>query len=279
MNGRLVLCGTPIGNLEDVTHRAVRMLGEADVVACEDTRWTRKLLSHYGIKAKELVSYHEGNERRQIPGLRARIERGEVVVLVSDAGMPGLSDPGYLLVAACIEAGLDVEVVPGPTAAISALAISGLPPARFAFEGFLPRKRGERRERISELEEEARTIVVYESPHRITSTLEDLAAILGDRPAVLARELTKVHEEVRRATLLELLEEAKRNPPRGEIVLVIAGAPPQRVAEVSGEELARRARALMQAGMDRGDALREVARAAGVRRREVFDALIEEGEK
>jgi 16S rRNA (cytidine1402-2'-O)-methyltransferase len=274
--GRLVLCATPIGNLEDVSARALRALGEADVVACEDTRTTRKLFAHFAIKAKELVSYHEGNEKRQAPALRARIERGEVVVLVSDAGMPGLSDPGYLLVRACIDGGLDVEVVPGPSAAISALVVSGLPPARFVFEGFLPKKSGERRRRISELGGEERTILLYESPHRITSTLQDLADLLGARPAALVRELTKMHEEVRRGTLPELAQQAEADPPRGEIVVVIGGAEEKEAPEVTGEELARRARALMEAGMDRKEALGEVARAAGVPRRAVFDALVEE---
>jgi 16S rRNA (cytidine1402-2'-O)-methyltransferase len=274
MSGRLILCGTPIGNLEDMSPRALRMLTEADVVACEDTRRTLKLLSHFGIRARELVSYHEGNERRAARDLRTRISGGAVVVLVSDAGMPGLSDPGYRLVRACADEGLPIEVVPGPSAAISALAVSGLPPARFAFEGFLPRKQGDRRKRLESLRTEDRTLVFYESPHRIGSALEDMAKVLGDRPAALARELTKMHEEVRRNTLGGLLEEVRADPPRGEIVLVVGGAIHEHKVEADPEDLARRARALMDAGVERREALAEVAKDAGVPKRKVFDALL-----
>jgi 16S rRNA (cytidine1402-2'-O)-methyltransferase len=274
MSGRLILCGTPIGNLEDMSPRALRMLTEADVVACEDTRRTLKLLSHFGIRARELVSYHEGNERRAARDLRTRISGGAVVVLVSDAGMPGLSDPGYRLVRACADEGLPIEVVPGPSAAISALAVSGLPPARFAFEGFLPRKQGDRRKRLESLRTEDRTLVFYEAPHRIGSALEDMAEVLGDRPAALARELTKMHEEVRRNTLGGLLEEVRADPPRGEIVLVVGGAIHEHKVEADPEDLARRARALMDAGVERREALAEVAKDAGVPKRKVFDALL-----
>ena len=273
-SGKLILCATPIGNLEDVTLRLLRVLASVDVIACEDTRRTRKLLTHHGIQAGRLLTYNEGNERRRAPEIVGLIRNGKAVALVSDAGMPGLSDPGFRLVRACTEEGLMVEVVPGPTAAISALAISGLPPTRFVFEGFLPRKKGERRRRIEELAVEQRTIVIYESPHRIEATLEDLAEILGSRPAVLARELTKMHEEVRRGTLEELLEGARAVPPRGEIVVVIGGGL-QRDRAVDPPSLAREARALMDAGMDRRAAMQEVARTAGVPRRAVFDALVE----
>jgi len=273
-SGKLILCATPIGNLEDVTLRLLRVLGEADVVACEDTRRTRKLLSHHGIQVARLVTYNEVNEQRKAPELMQTIQRGSVVALVSDAGMPGLSDPGYRLVRACVEADLVVEVVPGPTAAISALALSGLPPARFVFEGFLPRKKGDRLRRIRELAHEPRTIVCYESPHRIGDALADLNEVLGPRPAALARELTKMHEEVRRGTLPELLEQARVDPPRGEIAIVIGGAL-ERDRDVDPESLAREARVLMDAGLDRRAAMQEVARSAGVPRRAVFDALID----
>ena len=274
MSGRLILCGTPIGNLEDMSPRAVRVLTEADVIACEDTRRTLKLLSHFGIRARGLISYHEGNERRAARDLRTRIAGGAVVALVSDAGMPGLSDPGYRLVRACADAGLPIEVAPGPSAAISALAISGLPPARFAFEGFLPRKQGDRRKRLDALRTEERTLVFYESPHRIEAALEDMAEVLGNRPAALARELTKMHEEVRRNILPGLLDDVRADPPRGEIVLVVGGAIHEHKAEAEPEVLARRARALMDAGIERKEALAEVARDAGVPRRKVFDALL-----
>lgn len=272
--GRLILCATPIGNLEDVTLRSLRVLGEADVVACEDTRRTRKLLTHHGVQIKKLVLYNEGNERRRSPELVSKMSAGHTVVLVSDAGMPGLSDPGYRLVRASVDAGVTVEAVPGPTAAISALAISGLPPARFVFEGFLPRKSGERRRRLEELKEEERTLVFYESPHRIEDTLVDMSEILGPRPSALARELTKMHEEVRRGTLTELAEGAKAVPPRGEIVVVVGGAL-RRDRPVVPQELAEAARALMDQGMERRAAMQQVARDAGVSKRDVFDALVE----
>ena len=276
MAGKLVLCGTPIGNLEDVSARTLRTLAEADVVACEDTRRTRKLLSHHGVSVKQLVVYNDLNERREAPKLIERMERGAVVALVSDAGMPGLSDPGYRLVRACADADVTVEVVPGPSAAVSALAVSGLAPGRFAFEGFLPRKPGPRRRRIAELSSERRTIVLFESPHRVEATLQDLYEGLGDRPAALARELTKLHEEVRRGALSELLAGARSDPPRGEIVVVVAGAVGDAAEAPGASELARRARALMDEGVPRPEALSTVAKEAGVARKAVFEALIEE---
>jgi 16S rRNA (cytidine1402-2'-O)-methyltransferase len=275
VSGKLILCATPIGNLEDITQRALRVLGSADVVACEDTRRTRKLLTHFSISVRDLVSYRESNERRSAPELVQRIKRGETVVLVSDAGMPGISDPGYRLVRACIDADLSIEVVPGPTASVAALVLSGLPPGRFVFEGFLPRKSGDRKKRAAELAPETRTLVVYESPHRLEASVADLAEVLGDRPAALVRELTKMHEEVRRGSLTDILESIRDSPPKGEIVLVIGGAR-RADAETSGEELARAARELMDSGVDRAEALSRVAREAGVPRRRVFDALVEE---
>ncbi|MPZ68780.1 MAG: 16S rRNA (cytidine(1402)-2'-O)-methyltransferase [Actinobacteria bacterium] len=276
MTGKLILCGTPIGNLEDLSPRAERSLREADVVACEDTRRTRKLLSHFGIRAKDLVVYHEGNERRQASGLFERIVGGETVVLVSDAGMPGLSDPGYRLVKLCADSGVTVEVVPGPSAAIAALAISGLPPGRFTFEGFFPRKKGDRRRRIEDLATDARTMIIYDSPHRIEETLEDLVDLLGERPAALARELTKMHEEVRRGSLADLLAGVRKEPPRGEIVLLIGGAVHEHKPVPEAAELAQMVRAMMEDGTDRKEAMHTVAREAGVPKRVVFDALVEE---
>lgn len=274
--GRLILCATPIGNLEDMAPRALRALAEADVLACEDTRRTRRLLTHFGISVSELAVYNETNERRQVPSLISRIERGETVVLVSDAGMPGLSDPGYRLVAACAANNLRVEVIPGPNAAVSALVISALPPGRFVFEGFLPRRSSERRRHIMELRDEPRTLVLYESPHRVASALEDLAEILGARPAALVRELTKMYEEVRRGTLPELLDSVRSAPPKGEIVLVISGSVGEHRRAAAPSELARRARELMDSGVSRPQALKLVARDQGVAKREVFDALLED---
>lgn len=277
--GKLVLCGTPIGNLEDTSPRVLRALESADVVACEDTRRTRKLLTHFGIRAKELVVYRDDNERRRAAELMERLTKGATVVLVSDAGMPGLSDPGYRLVRACVEQGVEVGVVPGPTASVSALAVSGLPPGRFVFEGFLPRKTGDRRRRVAELAAEERTIVVFESPHRIEESLADLLEGLGDRPAALVRELTKLHEEVRRGLLSELLAGVKSGPPKGEMVIVIGGAIHENKGKLPPAELAKRVRALIDAGADRKEAMSQVARDTGARRREVFDALIDADEE
>jgi len=274
MSGRLVLVGTPIGNLDDITHRALRVLEGADVVACEDTRRARKLLSHYGIKARSLVTYHETNERRQAGMLLERIAGGDEVALISDAGMPGLSDPGFRLVEACAARDIEVVVVPGPTSVVSALAISGLPPGRFVFEGFLPRKAGERQRRIAGLAAEERTMIFFESPHRITDTLADLLEGLGHRPAVVARELTKMHETVHRGDLGELLALAEEKVLRGEIVIVVSGAVRGSGAIATPEAMADRATQLIEGGMDRRAALTAVAKEAGVPRRAVFDALV-----
>ena len=274
--GRLVLCGTPIGNLDDMAPRAVDALREADVIACEDTRRTRKLLSHFGIGARDLVVLNDQTERRKAPEVVAEIGRGRTVVLVSDAGMPGLSDPGYRLVRACIAEGLNVGVVPGPTAVVTALAISGLPPGRFVFEGFLPRKPGDRRRRIESLRDEPRTIVLFESPHRIEATLGDLLDVLGDRRVSLAREMTKLYEEVLRGPLTEVAAALKAKPPRGEITLVVEGAVHEHRPEPSPEDLATQARALMDQGVERKEAMARVAEEAGIPRRKVFDALVDD---
>lgn len=275
MPGRLILVGTPIGNLEDASPRSLRTLAEADVVACEDSRRTRKLLTHTGTRVKNLVVYNETNERRKAEDLVGRIEKGQTIALVSDAGMPGLSDPGYRLVRACIDRGIEVGVVPGPTASVSALAVSGLPSARFVFEGFLPRRSGDRKRRIAQLADEERTLVMFESPHRITACLRDLLEGLGDRPAAVVRELTKIYEEAQRGTLSELVARAEEEGPRGEIVIVVDG---RRGAteEMDASELARRARRLMEEGVERKDAMVQVAREAGVPKRKVFDALLDD---
>jgi 16S rRNA (cytidine1402-2'-O)-methyltransferase len=278
MPGRLILCGTPIGNLGDLSQRALQTLRDADVIACEDTRRTRKLLTHFGVAPRELVVYNDINERRQGDRLASRIQKGADLVLVSDAGMPGLSDPGYRLVRICVERGLPVDVVPGPSAVVTALAVSGLPPGRFVFEGFLPRKQGDRRRRIEEMATEQRTLVLFESPHRLAAAIGDLLEVLGDRSAALARELTKLHEEVRRGSLSELLKGLRLDPARGEVVIVLEGASPAS-RDLSAVELARRARALMDSGMERRMALAAVAKEAGVARRRVFDALLERADE
>ena len=222
MSGRLVVCPTPIGNLEDVTLRVLSALRDADVVACEDTRRTRVLLDRYGVKAR-LVSYHEHNEHARASQLVGRMREGEVVALVSDAGMPLVSDPGYLLVRGCVAAGLPVEVLPGPSAPITALVASGMPADEWHFHGFLPRKQGELR-RV--LMEPGGTLVAFESPRRVATTLALLAEIEPNREVAVCRELTKAHEEIVRGTAAELAARYADGPPRGEVVLVLAPAEP-----------------------------------------------------
>jgi 16S rRNA (cytidine1402-2'-O)-methyltransferase len=217
MTGRLVVCPTPIGNLEDVTLRVLSALRDADVVACEDTRRTRVLLDRYGVKA-HLVSYHEHNEQARSAELVERMREGAVVALVSDAGMPLVSDPGYVLVRACVAAGLPVEVLPGPSAAITALVASGLPADEWVFHGFLPRKKGELR-RV--LDSSSGTVVAFESPRRVPGTLALLAELDGSRELALCRELTKAHEEIVRGSAAELADRYADAPPRGEVVLVL----------------------------------------------------------
>jgi 16S rRNA (cytidine1402-2'-O)-methyltransferase len=221
VSGRLVVCPTPIGNLEDITLRVLSVLREADVVACEDTRRTRVLLDRYGVSAT-LVSYHEHNERERSAQLVKRMRDGETVALVSDAGMPLVSDPGYVLVQACVAAGLAVEVLPGPSAALAALVASGLPAETWRFVGFLPRKKGE----LAQVFAAPETVVAFESPHRVAASLAALAAIDGAREAAVCRELTKVHEEVVRGSAAELAQRFGARETKGEIVLVVAGAPP-----------------------------------------------------
>jgi 16S rRNA (cytidine1402-2'-O)-methyltransferase len=220
VSGRLIVCPTPIGNLEDVTLRVLAALREADVVACEDTRRTRTLLDRYGVSAT-LVSYHEHNERERAVELVERMRAGAVVALVSDAGMPLVSDPGFVLVQACVAAGLAVEVLPGPSAALSALVASALPADRWRFTGFLPRKRAE----LVEVFASPETVVAFESPRRLAATLAVLAEVDSQRPVAVCRELTKVHEEVVRGTASELASRYAEQPPRGEVALVVGSAP------------------------------------------------------
>jgi len=222
VSGILYLVATPIGNLEDVTQRALRVLREAHVIAAEDTRHTRRMLERFAITTP-VVSLFEHNERARIPALLQRLHAGEQVAVVTDAGSPGVSDPGYPLVRAAIEAGLRVESVPGPSAVIAALQVSGLPTDAFLFVGFLPPRTVARRKRLAELRERRETVVAFESPHRIDATLADLDAEWGDRPIALARELTKVHEEVLRGTAAEVRAALHADKRRGEIVLVLGG--------------------------------------------------------
>jgi 16S rRNA (cytidine1402-2'-O)-methyltransferase len=219
---KLYLVPTPIGNLEDITYRAVRILKEVNFILAEDTRTTKFLLKHYGIENR-IFSHHKFNEHATVERIVSQIKAGETVALVSDAGTPGISDPGYLLVTHCVQSGITVECLPGASALIPAVAVSGLPNDRFCFEGFLPQKKG-RQTRIISLIEEPRTIIIYESPHRLLKTLEQTSEILGgERRATVCREISKIHEEIKRGTINELKEWYFQHPPKGEIILLIEG--------------------------------------------------------
>jgi 16S rRNA (cytidine1402-2'-O)-methyltransferase len=270
--GRLVLVATPIGNLEDLSPRAVRALAEADVIAAEDTRHSGKLLAHAGVRTR-MLSHHEHNEEGRIPQLLDRVEAGETVAVITDAGTPGVADPGFRLVRAAVQRGLPVEAVPGPVAAIQALVLSGLPTDRFAFEGFLPRKSGPRRARLERVAADDRTLVFYLAPHRAVEELGAMVEVLGDRDAALARELTKRYEEVVRATLSELVEPA--GTARGELTLVVAGADPSQAPVPGAGDLAERVRDLIASGVHRKEAIARVADAAGIPKREVFQAVVD----
>jgi 16S rRNA (cytidine1402-2'-O)-methyltransferase len=272
----LVVVATPIGNLGDLSPRAAETLCTVDLVLAEDTRRTGRLLQHIGSGVPQR-SLHEHNERERIDEVLARIEAGDRLALVSDAGTPAVSDPGYRLLAACAEAGVRIEAVPGPSAAMTALVVSGLPTDRVAFEGFLPRKGGARRDRLAELATEPRTMVLFVSPHRVADDLDDLASALGeDRPAALTRELTKLHEEVRRGSLGELRAGAADGV-RGEVTVVIAGAATLVAAELSDDELVTRVRSLVATGVVKKAAIAEVAAAAGVPKRRVYQAVLDAG--
>jgi 16S rRNA (cytidine1402-2'-O)-methyltransferase len=221
-SGRLILVPTPIGNLGDITLRAIETLKNADILLAEDTRVSSKLLKHFGID-KKLTSHHKFNEHKSLPGLISRLKNGSIAALISDAGTPGISDPGFLLVRACIENGIEVECLPGPTALIPALAVSGLPADRFVFEGFLPQKKG-RQKRVNALADESRTMIFYESPFRLVKLLKQLSAAMGqERRACVCRELSKFFEEIKRGTLAELQQYYDQHPPKGEIVVVVEG--------------------------------------------------------
>lgn len=264
--GRLVLCPTPIGNLEDVTLRVLATLRAADVIACEDTRHTRLLLDRHGITAR-LLSFHEHNERARAAELVLRIADGELVALVSDAGTPVVSDPGFALVRACLAAGLALEVLPGPSAAVTALVASGLPAGRWRFVGFLPRSRGEL-ERL--LLESPETLVAYESPRRLAATLALLAERDADRPVAVCRELTKVHEEVRRGSAAELAAHYGANPARGEVVIVSGAAPP---GSVDRRRALSALAEVVAAGAKARPAAAAVARLTGVSANELYRDL------
>lgn len=273
--GRIVLAGTPLGNAADASQRLREVLASADVIAAEDTRRLRNLLSRIDVAITgRVVSFFEGNERTRAGELVEAAQRGDLVVVVTDAGMPSVSDPGYSLVVAALAAGVPISVVPGPSAVITALAVSGLPVDRFTFEGFLPRKSGERRAALTALATEPRTMVFFEAPHRVEATLTEMAAVFGsDRPGAVCRELTKTYEQVIRGSMSELVDAAKEGL-RGEITLVIAGAAPDAGVARSDEELVAEVLRLEQAGISRKDAIAEVAASFGAKRRLVYDAVI-----
>jgi 16S rRNA (cytidine1402-2'-O)-methyltransferase len=273
MPGTLYLVATPIGNLSDITHRALQVLGDVDLIACEDTRHTHKLLSHYGITTKT-ISYHEHNEQQRAEQLIDQLKQGSSIAVVSDAGTPAVSDPGFRLVRAAIENEVPVVPVPGPSALISALVAAGLPTDEFFFAGFLPARTNARRARLSELQSVPGTLIFYEAPHRLAATLKDAYEILGERDAVVARELTKVHEEIRRGRLSELSEHYEREDPRGEIVVlidrnVISAAPQQ-------SSIAALVDQFEQDGMDQRAALKKAARELGISRAEAYRRLVAE---
>ena len=275
MTGTLVLAGTPIGDVADAPPRLARELAEADIVAAEDTRRLRRLTQALGVRPEgRVVSYFEGNEAARTPELADALVEGARVLLVTDAGMPSVSDPGYRLVAAAVERGVGVTAVPGPSAVLTALALSGLPVDRFCFEGFLPRKGGERQARLREAAEERRTLVYFEAPHRLEATLTAMAEAFGaDRRAAVCRELTKTYEEVRRGPLGELAGWAADGV-RGEITVVVEGAPEPDGRELDAAELVRRVAVREDAGEPRKEAIAAVAKQAGVPKREVFDAVV-----
>lgn len=278
MAGTLYLVSTPIGNLEDITHRALRLLGEVDVIACEDTRHTKKLLNHYGIKTKT-ISYHEHNERERAVELVERLKLGSDVAVVSDAGTPAINDPGFRLARVAIDNDLRVVPLPGATALITALVASGLPTDEFFFGGFLPARSGARRTRLSELRSLPATLIFYEAPHRIAATLRDAQEILGEREAVVARELTKMHEEIARGRLSELgTRFSSAEIARGEMVLIIDRAVIEGEAgpDKAKESLAELVAKLENEGLDHRAALKKAARELGLSRDEAYRRLVAE---
>lgn len=280
-SGCLYLVATPIGNLEDISLRALRILKEADLIACEDTRQTLKLLSHFEIR-KPLESYHEHNEMTRAPELIVRMEEGARVALVSDAGTPVISDPGHRLVSLCLRHRIDVIPIPGPSAIVAALAACGLPSEEFTFLGFLPPRSAERRRRLQRVAAEPRSLVLYEAPHRVRATLRDALDALGNRQAVIARELTKIHEEFLRGPVEELIRAFDEKDPRGEITIIFG--PPEETAQQASSEstatprtLADRVAEIAAAqNLDRRAALKQAAKEFGLARREAYKLLITE---
>lgn len=275
MSGKLYVVGTPIGNLSDFSPRAVETLASVDFIAAEDTRVTLKLLNHFEIK-KPMVSYFEHNRRERGEIILERIKSGESCAIVTDAGMPAISDPGEDLVDLCLSNGIAVESVPGPTAFATAVAMSGLPSGRFTFEGFLSVNKPSRREHLEEIVSERRTMVFYEAPHKLTATLKDLYKYLGDRRIALIKELTKIHETVERTTLSEACEKYSAQAPKGEFVIVIEGSTEPKQKEVSLDEAVTLAKGLVENGMAINDAAKEIAKETKLKKGDIYKALLGE---
>ena len=278
MNGKLFLCATPIGNLEDITLRVLRTLKEADLIAAEDTRNSIRLLNHFEIRTP-MTSYHEYNKIEKARTLIEKMQSGMNIALITDAGTPGISDPGEELVRMCYEAGIEVTSLPGPAACVTALTLSGLPTRRFAFEAFLPMEKKERREILEELVNETRTIILYEAPHKLTRTLKDLREVLGNRRMTLCRELTKKHETAFRTTIDELIAYYENEKPLGECVLVIEGKSRREIREekaASWEEISleEHMEIYEKQGLSRKDAMKQVAKDRGISKRDVYQQLI-----
>ena len=273
MSGKLYVVGTPIGNLEDFSPRAVRILSEADFIAAEDTRVTVKLLNHFDIK-KEMLSYYEHNKNTKGNLIIERILKGESCALVSDAGMPAISDPGEDLVRAAHGAGITVESVPGPSALVTALAISGMESGRFCFEGFLSVNKISRKRHLDELKNERRTMIFYEAPHKLNATLRDMLKVFGDRKIALVRELTKIHETVFNTTLSGAVEFYTDNPPKGEFVLIIEGKKEEETEQYTLEDAAALAKKLTEEGKSTSSAAKEAAEISGIKKGDIYKALI-----
>ncbi len=276
MPGTLTLVGTPIGNLSDMSPRALEALEACDFIAAEDTRVSLNLLNHFGIR-KPLISYFEHNKRERGEQICRKLEDGENAVLVTDAGMPAISDPGEDLVALCHDRGIPVTVIPGPSAGIAALAVSGLPTARFTFEGFLSANKRDRRGQLDALRAEQRTMVFYEAPHKLLATLTDMLAAFGDRRVALVREITKLHEETVRTSLKQAVARYEETAPRGEFVIVVEGAAPVAETPATPEEAAALARSLVQEGLSASDAARKAAAQTGVKKGDIYRLLTKEG--
>ena len=280
MSGKLYLCATPIGNLEDITLRVLRTLKEVDLIAAEDTRNSIKLLNHFEIKTP-MTSYHEYNKIEKAYTLIEKMQNGMNIALITDAGTPGISDPGEELVKQCYEAGIELTSLPGPAACITALTISGMATRRFAFEAFLPSDKKEKQRILEELKSETRTIILYEAPHRLVRTLEELLEALGDRRITICRELTKKYESVFKSTLGEILAYHRENPPKGECVMIIEGKSFQELKEQSQEEflkipLSEHMNRYMDQGYSKKEAMKLVAKDRGVGKREIYQQLLEE---